>query len=65
MRHADPFDRGNWKHPKAKLMDRPCRDRSVNEDIQEKGVEFWGAGSEYAWYQRNKGYSKKIEEQNA
>jgi len=42
------------------VNDTDPRDKTVNDHIQEKGAEYWGAGSEAAWYRRNKGYSKKI-----
>ena len=31
------------------------RDKTVNDYIQEEGGEYWGGGSEAAWYRRNKG----------
>jgi hypothetical protein len=70
MNSADPFDVGHWKIPLAmKPMDRPCRDKTINDWIEEKGVHARpGGGSGYtvvdeaeaAWYRKHKGYSERI-----
>jgi hypothetical protein len=41
-------------------VDRPPRDKSINDEIQQKGAEYWGPVSEVTWYKRNKGYSDRI-----
>lgn len=41
-------------------IDRPPRDKSINEEIQETGAHGCGSGNEAEWYKRNKGYSDRI-----
>jgi hypothetical protein len=44
------------------ILTRPPRDRSVNEDIEERGAHMGHGGeSEGSWYRRHKGYSEKIQ----